>query len=317
MSPSQCPYCERENPPDSKFCNACGAPLYLVPCHSCGAVNEVGARTCHQCAAALPKGNPGAVAAPSTEADPLDTDAKVLATLHDLRRRLATVVAEDAGAPARGIGRGGVDGPAPELAPEIAKAPLSDTPTHYPAPAIAFASRQPARRVGRVRPAGVVIGTAALAAAGVAVLYTFDHRQMAGASKAPPTVGVVKGEANFPTGSGMANPDATNTAAAPVAPAAASLPRVTHGVAKSAAPAPAAATSAVPPEGEARPSGATAAPREPRVTSVTPAAGVGVLPRAVESGAGTERPAPARIGPCTDAMATLGLCNPEPTQRRE
>jgi hypothetical protein len=42
-----------------------------------------------------------------------------------------------------------------------------------------------------------------------------------------------------------------------------------------------------------------------------------VLPRAVESGAGTERPAPARIGPCTDAMATLGLCNPEPTQRRE
>lgn len=370
MSPSQCPYCERGNPPDSKFCNACGAPLYLLPCRNCGAVNEAGATTCHQCKAALSEGKTGEDAISS---DALDADAKVLARLHELRRRLGNVEAGDAGAPARGVDWGGIDAPAQALAPELASAPVTDTPIHYPAPAIAFPAGPPARRSGRVRPAKVIIGTAALAAAGVAVLYTFDYRQLADASKGPIAAGEVKGEANAAAGNGPANADAANTAAAPVKPgaallprvthgvaksaapalaaaaasravpaqggapqpgpsaaqhenrvtsdlpAAASLPRVTHGVAQSPAPAPAAAAAgnAVPPAGERPRTGTTAAQRENRAASATPAASEGVPPRAVVSGTGIERPDPARIGPCTDALATLGLCKPEPTQRRE
>ena len=52
-------------------------------------------------------------------------------------------------------------------------------------------------------------------------------------------------------------------------------------------------------------------------TSAVPAAAAGARPRAPESGTGIERPAPPRIGPCTDAVAALGLCTREPTQRRE
>src|SRR5215475_15537796 len=49
-----CPVCERVNPPESRFCNACGAPLPLVPCYRCGAVNEPTTPRCHQCGAWWP-----------------------------------------------------------------------------------------------------------------------------------------------------------------------------------------------------------------------------------------------------------------------
>lgn len=38
---TQCPYCDHHSPEGSKFCNACGAALHLVPCPHCGAVNDV------------------------------------------------------------------------------------------------------------------------------------------------------------------------------------------------------------------------------------------------------------------------------------
>jgi hypothetical protein len=40
-----------------------------------------------------------------------------------------------------------------------------------------------------------------------------------------------------------------------------------------------------------------------------------VRPRAPDTGAGVVQPP--RVGPCTDAVAALGLCTPEPIQRRE
>ena len=46
---TKCKYCEHGNPPDSKYCNSCGATLTLAPCPHCGAVNEVTAATCYQC----------------------------------------------------------------------------------------------------------------------------------------------------------------------------------------------------------------------------------------------------------------------------
>jgi ribosomal protein L40E len=49
MPLTNCGYCEHGNPPDSKYCNACGATLTLAPCPRCGAVLEITATTCYQC----------------------------------------------------------------------------------------------------------------------------------------------------------------------------------------------------------------------------------------------------------------------------
>jgi hypothetical protein len=206
----------------------------------------------------------------------------------------------------------------------------------------------------------VVFGIAVLAAAGVAAFYAFDHRERADTPGPPFAAGALTGKRDSAALSRPVTSDATGsppaavpvprvthgvakraapaaaTAAVPreaaalrpdpsvaqrearvtsVAPAGDPLPRVTHGVAKRAAPA--AATAAVPREGAAPQPGATTAPREDRAAAVTPAAGASAPPQAGEAGTGIERPPPARIGPCTEAVATLGLCNPEPTQRRE
>lgn len=54
MSLTRCPYCEHGNPADSKFCSECGGALHLVPCPGCGAVSEITATVCYQCRARLP-----------------------------------------------------------------------------------------------------------------------------------------------------------------------------------------------------------------------------------------------------------------------
>jgi ribosomal protein L40E len=48
-----CPFCEKSNPPDAKFCSACGGALHLAPCPNCGAVNDVSAASCFQCGTQL------------------------------------------------------------------------------------------------------------------------------------------------------------------------------------------------------------------------------------------------------------------------
>ena len=44
-----CQYCEHANPIDANFCTGCGAPLHLIPCPQCGAVNQKTSKTCYQC----------------------------------------------------------------------------------------------------------------------------------------------------------------------------------------------------------------------------------------------------------------------------
>jgi lipoprotein-anchoring transpeptidase ErfK/SrfK len=359
MSPTHCANCECENPPGAKFCNACGAQLQRLACPSCGAGIEVGATTCRQCQAALPGGETRTVAVSSIETDARSADAEFDAALQALRERLPMIGVEYAQAPA--ADRGGTGAPADELGPAIATANLPGPSRHYPTTDLANRSGRPGHRAGRMRLATVAFGTAALAAAGVAAFYAFDHRERADALEPafaaweltgkprsaardrpvipdatdfPPaaasiphvTHGVAKSAA--PTAAAPADPGLSERAAprpdppaavresrvTSAAPAGDPLPRVTHGVAKSAAPA--AATAAVPREAAAQP-GATTAQRENRATAVVPAAGASAPPRADEGGTGIERPRPARIGPCTEAVATLGLCNPEPTQRRE
>ena len=44
-----CQYCEHANAADANFCTGCGAPLHLIPCPQCGAVNQKTSKTCYQC----------------------------------------------------------------------------------------------------------------------------------------------------------------------------------------------------------------------------------------------------------------------------
>jgi hypothetical protein len=53
MSSIACSFCAHRNPEDSRFCNECGAPLHLVPCGHCQAVNHVRERHCYRCGEVL------------------------------------------------------------------------------------------------------------------------------------------------------------------------------------------------------------------------------------------------------------------------
>jgi len=48
----RCPRCEYDNPPGTKFCGECAAPLAAV-CAACGAANPAANTFCGQCAAPL------------------------------------------------------------------------------------------------------------------------------------------------------------------------------------------------------------------------------------------------------------------------
>ena len=71
LSMALCPACERVNPLDAKFCNACGSPLVLR-CPACATINVRTRLACHHCGAAL-------AATPA----PPSTDGPVVPVLHD------------------------------------------------------------------------------------------------------------------------------------------------------------------------------------------------------------------------------------------
>lgn len=70
MALTKCKYCEHGNPPDSKYCNACGGILTLAPCPHCGAVSEVTATTCYQCGGSLQESSKDAIV-PALPAAPI------------------------------------------------------------------------------------------------------------------------------------------------------------------------------------------------------------------------------------------------------
>lgn len=51
---TECPYCAHLSPPQSKFCNDCGAALNLLPCPHCGAINDITLQSdCSRCQGSL------------------------------------------------------------------------------------------------------------------------------------------------------------------------------------------------------------------------------------------------------------------------
>lgn len=53
METHRCQFCDHDNSADAKYCSNCGGCLYLVPCPSCGAINDIKAAACHQCRQSL------------------------------------------------------------------------------------------------------------------------------------------------------------------------------------------------------------------------------------------------------------------------
>jgi len=285
-----CPVCEHVNPPDSRFCNACGAPLPLVPCHRCGAMNEPTAPRCHQCDAWWP-GKAVARSSPATE------------------------VSTAAGSGAR-------------------SAEGRTQPITRPSPV--GPQRHRLNRAARLLPLplwglAVIVGTVVLASSIAGAYYAYRGRQAVDASRFGAASGAARGSVGPAAAGALVNPsegagsggasvsspisagtppvaiDAPPTAPAPDGSAAAMRPGSTP---------PAEARSATTPPG-ARSSGeALGSARRAAAEAKAAAEPAGERPRAAGVAPGVIEQAP-RVGPCTEAVAALGLCTPpESAQRR-
>ena len=304
-----CPFCEQVNPPAAKFCNACGAPMHLVPCARCGAVNDPKAATaCYQCGAALPEDRRGEPARSSSGAeasaaagssastaqdrmqpielsppDGLDRDANLFATLQELQRLVAS---SDSGT--------GADRPAGNG--RTAVAPLTGMRTYA---ASAIAEPEVIRLAPQATPRrrlAVITGVGVLAFLTAAGYYGYQSSTSAPALAAT-------------------SPRAAD--AKPIAPA----PEVSPAAARSGTTPPDEAHPAATPA-VARSSGETlTSPRRPapeaRATAETVPAPTGPRPSTAGVPPGVIERQPPRVGPCTEAVAALGLCAPESVQRRE
>lgn len=49
MDTRHCSFCNRSNPVDAKFCNACGSSLHLQLCKHCGAIDNISSKSCYKC----------------------------------------------------------------------------------------------------------------------------------------------------------------------------------------------------------------------------------------------------------------------------
>ena len=354
MRPAPCTFCQRVNPADSKFCNACGAPLPLVPCARCGAVNDPGATACYQCGAPLQEaadvGSPSTdeasgaarstartaeggtepTARPSPDAEGLDRDAKLFATLQELQRLLGS---SDSGAAAGRAEGDDLRVDEADAGPRTVVTPFPDVPRSYPAPAVASRTIRAAPRIvpRRHRHLAVIVGTVVLAVLAAGAYYANRGRPV---PDVPAASGAVK-DAGSPAATGaLVTPSAGAGGTAPTASSSAlgvpprvaadNQPTAPGSSVTASRPGPAAA--ADPPSPATAPvadsSGGTgvskgrpgAVARDPSEAAAVP--GGGARPRRADAGPGIiERPP--RVGPCTDQVAALGLCAPEAIQRRE
>jgi Double zinc ribbon len=375
MRSAACAFCERINPPDSKYCNACGAPLGLVPCVRCGAVNDSTAPKCHQCGAAWPGNTLGGLARSSSATEASDAAGSESRTAKDrtppiadgldglFRWWSATEASDAAGSEARtaeggtqpiaqpSLGADGLDRDAGLFATSqeltlgthgaiadvrTAVVPLADALRSYPAAAIAGSQAiRVAPRIVPRRGLAVIVGTVVLAVVAATAYYAYRERPVPDVPQIPAASGAVR-DGGSPAATGaLVNPSATAGDGVPTASTSALA--VTPPIAADAqpiAPAPEAAIrsgTAAPDDARspataplARSSGGTtisarrpgAEARDPSKVAAPVPAGV-ARPRSADAGPGILERQPTRVGPCTDAVAALGLCVPEAIQRRE
>jgi ribosomal protein L40E len=343
MRAAQCSFCQHTNPPDAKFCNTCGGALDLAPCPHCGAVNDATASTCRQCSGSLhgrangaaspspgvrkstAAGSAGAAGGPPNPIPPEplssegpDKDARVSATLRQMREYLERSDAE----PAVGLQRR-PDPPVPQQT-RGAGAGGSAAPRPYPVSTVteSWVLQAEPRNTHRGRSAAIA-GSAALVILAASGYYVYrwvadslpvaDKAGEGGSRVATGTVAepVAKPDVGAPTES---TPSALATPAIAAPPPTSGVPAVRPGTVvpgdargPTTAAVAGSARSNTPPQ---RRGGADAKESSPAAPTAVE------RPRTIEAGAAFELKRP-RVGPCTEAVAALGLCTREPAQGRE
>ena len=347
MRPIQCSFCDGVNPPNSKFCNACGAPLHLAPCPHCGAVNDAASTACHECAAELPGHATDALAAPAPAADAsaagaptqttgsrigavpanlavgadeLDRDSSMLAALAELRQLAASpdlVAVRAESSPAARVEARAMPVARADTAPVKPAAGLT-RPT-------AFSVRDRMPRRGR---SAVIVGALILAVVGAYGYYAYHQRSIESLARRSAATGEVKGAGSGVGAGNIVSPGPSpitkekpvESTPAPAATTVVDVPRV--------APTPD-RSSPVSRQADAVPGDARTAGADP-VAAASRAAGpqrrAGGEPRTppeppapvARTGAGTGSDTEGRrLGPCTEGVAALGLCTPDSTQGRQ
>jgi hypothetical protein len=324
-----CLFCNHVNAPNSKFCAQCGSPLHLMPCVQCGTINNLTARKCRNCNADFPGRR-----TTGSAADPVVT--------------LGQAAVKDRFGPSSLAGGASGNERLKADAPRAAEAhpvPLPDAPVLLGrAPRIALASRL--GKTKRRRSALIVSGVA-LAGFAVAGSYIYQQAMIAGEDIGAPDAEWRRGASVGYRGAiGRQDPDTASDAV----PAASAVPTVPASPIASPSVAPAVEqvsarvapgergvgqavgilgaeeikkfepllNRAAPPAPFAPQAAAATDKRAPPARNVPESAASAIAapvprPNPAEAFTRLERQSP-RIGPCTEAVAALGLCTPEPKQ---
>ena len=295
-----CVACDHTNPPDSRFCGKCGAPLQVRFCRLCRSPNDAVSRYCQSCGTELPELAEPEAAAPPNGAGPATIPPLVIATpgrpIADSSPVLSAVPTAIAGAfpgnedranapDVPTLGRNGTQHAGGEHTIDLlplraagsASIAVDSAVTTASLPAVVDGA-QPSARTRRAAWAGLALAVAVL---GVA-FGAFAYKAWRSGEAAPPTDRAAAPPPPAPAPPARAEPDTPSQAPSP-------------------SPAPA-AESAAPPAASA---GKTTA-RERREAA----------PRAVERApaatAAPASPALPALRECPPPVAALGLCTPEP-----
>jgi hypothetical protein len=351
---TQCPHCEHVNPPSSKYCTACGVRLHALLCPQCGAINDATAPHCRKCTAGFldsgtddlaPQpaaeggtGPPGRTSVPAL--GPGHVDGAAQETQADVEPSAYVVQFEPDGTVNIGCwseppseidaGTGVAEPRSSELAPMVLGAPYPATqavrgltPRDGNSAAIAASAvtSVPAAPLKALEPRPMIVaGLAITAGVAVASFYLFRQETAVRLTSIPiaGTEADVRYDRSEPTALLRRDTDVVSEAAATstlkfaetrALPAVAARPAASpqSSMADLVQDTPVAGLPANKPRGH-------------RVGSPSAEAAAAVAAALARPRSGTAAAAtplqPPQLGPCTDGVAALGLCSPEPSPRR-
>lgn len=276
-----CPFCERENPEDAKFCNACGSPLHLKPCQQCGAVDDVRAQACYKCGAPFPARIPKLrpEVPPDQVSDP--NSGRLIELFQDSRDASGDYALRHSGPALRAVAEPGRFAPVAHIGGRrLSEVTLTDTDGYGNEKAFRITHKAALR--GFVVVAGVVLASAFLLrdGAGPAERTAAKTNQSSGDVSAPanpgsPSVAGSSPGASPPPPAAVAPKTAALAVSSPQAPPAPDLPptAATTGSAQSAESPPAAADAGsgkVPSSGRNASAAVESPPAEPADVGQTP-----------------------------------------------